>query len=201
MPRIVVVLRLPRTDNGLIFAAKHIAECMDGNPYFPSPPVPIATLHAQVAAAQAAQAATLSRSRETRPARDSKIGDIRVNLDTLRVHVETVANQDAVHGEAIVASAGMYVKGRTGPRKPLVSVKQGPTSGTARVVARHPGGNVSFKWECSCDGQQPTRHAESNDASYLFEGLTPGLLYSFRFRVLKKGRLSSWSDAVTLWVE
>jgi hypothetical protein len=42
-----------------------IADCMDGNAYFPSPPVATATLRDQVDLAQAAQASTLSRARET----------------------------------------------------------------------------------------------------------------------------------------
>jgi hypothetical protein len=200
MRRIKVVLNLPRTDNGVIFAMKHIADCMDGNAYFPSPPLPIATFRAHIAVVQAAQAATLTRAKGTAPSRDDKLTVIRSDADLLRVYVETVANQSPEHGPAIVASAGMYEKGSSGPRRGQTYARQEPTSGSVHLLAPHPGGDASFEWQWSTDQTTWTTAGTSTQADFRITGLTPGLLYYFRVQVLTKGGLGDWSAPFALRV-
>ena len=59
MRKITVALNLPKRDNEVIVYAKHIADCIDGNPWFPAPTVPMATLRAHIAEVEVAQVVAL----------------------------------------------------------------------------------------------------------------------------------------------
>src|ERR1700677_5075567 len=117
MRKITVALNLPKGDNEMIFAAKHIADSMTGNAYFPTPPVPLATLKAHIAELEAAQVATLTGARGTATARDAKRIVVEEDLKVERVYVEGIANQHGEEGPAVVASAGMFIKEVAGPRR------------------------------------------------------------------------------------
>ena len=62
----------PRGIGPFLAYAKNVAARMAGNPYVPSPPVPLATLLAHIADFDAALVASLSRARGSAKARDAK---------------------------------------------------------------------------------------------------------------------------------
>jgi hypothetical protein len=197
MRKITVALNLPKGDNELIFAAKHIADGMDGNPYFPSPPLPIATLRAHIAALELAQVATLTRAHGTPAARDERRVIVEEDLKVERLYVETLANQDLVHGPAIVASAGMYIKDARGPGRAELAAKDGPEPGSVQLSVKRPKGAASVHWQWSLDGVQWVDAGESKQADFVVRNLIPTTLYWFRHRFLLASGLTDWGQPIT----
>jgi hypothetical protein len=200
MRRLKVALNHPKRIGQFIAFARFIASRMANNPFFPSPNVPIATLFAQIEELAAAQALTLSR-RGTGKARDASYQRVLASLMALKTYVERVANERRQDGEVLIASAGMSVKQTRGPNKPLFKVKQLKTSGWVRLEVRHPGRVATFYWQRSIDGKTWIDEEDSVVAHLDVHGLTPGVLYWFRYRVrTSKGLGGDWSDPITLLV-
>jgi hypothetical protein len=195
--KITVALNIPKGDNDTIVYAKHIADCMDGNPYFPSPHVPIATLRAHIAELEAAQVATLTRAHGTTTARDAKRMVVEEDLKMQRIYVQTVANQHALDGPAIVKSAGMSEKGGGGPRKPLIDIKPGPEPTSVTIWVKHPGGDASFEYQWSLDGVTFPFSAQSTKAHYVVKNLELGVVYGFRYRILIGETFRDFCDPIT----
>jgi hypothetical protein len=200
MRRRTISLNMPVRDNDRIAYAKHIAACMAGSPWFPTPPVPIATLLAHIAELDAAQVSTLSGAHGTASARDAKLLVVHDDLKQLQTYVQTVAVGHGEDAEAVVASSGMSVKQSSGPSKPVFSVKQGKRSGSVRLSVRHPGIVASFDWQSSTDGIHWVDRERTVHAKLDVDGLTPGTRYAFRYRTLTRAGLSDWSDPIVLWV-
>jgi hypothetical protein len=197
---IKVALNHPRTAVGILMYAKHVAACMTGNPYFPSPTLPIATLVAHIAELEAAEILTGTRTRGAATDRDAKLSTVMNDLRQLRTYVETLANQHAEDAEAVVVSAGMSVKESAGPSKAAFAVKQGKVSGSVKLSVRHPGVVASFYWQSSTDGVHYIDRESTTWAHQDIDGLTPGILYHFRYRTLTGDVMSDWSDPLTLLV-
>ncbi len=198
--RLIVALNFPKPIGQAIAYAKFIAGRMEGNAYFPSPTLPIATLSAHIAELDAAEAAVHTGLHGAATARDAKLVRVHDDLKQQRAYVQTVAGQRAEDAEAVVASSGMSIKRTAGPRKPLFSVKQLGTSGSVRLSVRHPGTTTSFDWQSSVDGVHWLDAARTTKASVDLHDLTPGSLYYFRYRTLTTHGLSDWSDPITLLV-
>src|SRR5665213_296353 len=107
MAKLTVITKLPKPIGRLLTKLRHIATSMQGNPYFPSPPVPIATSLARIAATEAAHAATLTRVNTARPDRDAKLAAVLSDLLLLRMYVQSVAVAHPEEALAIVARAAM----------------------------------------------------------------------------------------------
>ncbi len=118
-----VILNAPRSIGHYILFARFIASRMQGNPYFPAPTVPIATLLAHIEALEALEVQILSR-RDVSKARNSALLAVKADLDMLAMYVQTLAGERMLDSEAIVASAGMSIKRFPGPGKPPFVVKQ-----------------------------------------------------------------------------
>lgn len=199
--RLIVALNFPKTVGPAIHYAKFIAGRMEGNPYFPSPTLPIATLRAHIAELEAAQVATLTGRRDAFPARDAKVVLVHDDLRQLRTHIESVAFQyPPEEAEAVIASSGMSTKQTAGPRKPTFAVKPLSVSGSVRLEVRHPGIAAAFYWQFSVDGVHWLDAPDTVKASQDLHGLTPGTLYYFRYRTNTTHGLSDWSDPFTLRV-
>jgi len=198
--KLYVALNLPRNASEVPAYAKHIAACMAGNPYFPSPNVPIATLLAHVADLEAAEVVTRSGLRGAAAARNAKLIIVKGDLEQLRIYVQTVARQHGEDAAAVVVSSGMSIKQVAGPKKPDFEAKQGKRSGSVRLVVRHPGVVTSFDWQYSIDGEHWTDAQSKVRANVDIDGLTPGTRYWFRYRTLTAEGTSDWSERLTLLV-
>jgi hypothetical protein len=199
MKVIKVALNRPRSIGQFMTFASFIASRMKDNPFFPSPTVPIVKLLANIAALEKAQARMLV-ARNVTAARDALWGAVLANLTALVSYVQTVANQHGVDAEAIVASSGMSVKQSAGPKRPPFKVKQLRRTGCVSLEVRHPGRNAMFYFQLSTDGETWIDAAEELKATVTLSGLTPGVLYWFRYRVKTNKGLGDWSDPITLLV-
>jgi hypothetical protein len=111
MAKLTVITKLPKAISHRLNKIRHIATSMQGNPYFPSPPVPLATFLDDIAGAEAAQAAMLTRLHTARTDRDAKLAVVLRALEQLRMYVQNVAGEHPAEALVIVASAGMDVRG------------------------------------------------------------------------------------------
>jgi len=198
--KITVALNFPRNPIEVPAYARHVASSMAGNPYFPSPSFPLATLLAHTAALEAAEVVTLTGAHGAAADRNAKVVVVHDDLKQLRTYVETIANQHGADAAAVVVSSGMSVKQSAGPRKAIFAVKQGKVSGSVRLSVRHPGIVTSFDWQFSPDGTHWIDAPSNVKAHQDIAGLTPRTRYSFRYRTLTRDGTSDWSDALTLLV-
>jgi len=53
---------------------------------------------------------------------------------------------------------------------------------------------ATYQWQRSTDGIEWIDLADTNEASAVVAGLSPGTLYFFRYRTLLRNVLSDWSD-------
>jgi hypothetical protein len=199
MRKLKVILNAPRSIGDYILFARFIASRMQGNPYFPSPTVPIATLAAHIDELEALQVGTLSR-RDVTKARDAAFIAVKADLEVLAMYVQTLAGERMLDSEAIVASAGMSIKRFPGPGKPAFVVKLGKLSGSVKLVVRDSGRNRTFYWQYSSDGATWIDMEDTVVAHAELSGLTPGRLYSFRYRKKTSKGLEDWSQVYTLFV-
>ena len=203
MRKITVALNLPERQPGkTILYARHVASSTRGNPHFPSPNVPIATLTAHIDELEAAEIVAMTHADGAATARDAKLVVVENDLRQLKTYVETVANTfaDPNEAKAVVLSAGMDVKNSAGKKKGAATAKQGPTSGSVTLYAPHPGSPPTFYWQHSTDRETWTAVKHTRYTELELTGFTPGVRYWFRYQVLVGEVTSDWSDAIELLV-
>jgi hypothetical protein len=152
VPRSLAVLLLPRRVRALIAYATGVVKGMTGNPAFPSPTPSLASASAAIADLQDAEAVAMTLTKGAAATRDAKRRSLVAALQLLRIYVQTVADQDAGSGPAIIQSAGMAVK-KIGPRPPRVfAAFAGALPGTVKIVAPAAGHRASYDWQYATDG-------------------------------------------------
>ena len=83
---------------------------------------------------------------------------------------------------------------------PDPEAKDGPTSGTARLVAKAPKMRASYDWQLSIDGIVWVYLARTMRADADVTGLVAGTRYFFRVRTLTHDGIGEWSQVVSLLV-
>jgi hypothetical protein len=203
VPRIRATLGLPehRTPEFLT-RARAIVAAMTGNPNFPSPDPPLATVEAAIAALEAAEVRTLSRTVGTVPERDYARQQLHDLLRTLCSYVQKVADGHTEGAAAIVESAGMHVK-RSGARPPRVfAASRGAVSGSVKLVAPSAGKYASYEWAISYDGGKtwellpPTKQSTA-----IVTGLRAMTPVHFRYRAVTPKGPTDWSDPIAYFVD
>jgi hypothetical protein len=122
-------------------------------------------------------------------------------LVRLRAYVQGVADDDPERAAALLESAGMYVKRRVLPAKPLFDLRPGPVSGSVRMAARAAGDRASYQWAWSADGGKTWRLAPATlQAKTVLTGLPPASTCSFRYPAVTKGGEMDWSEPVSIVV-
>ena len=180
--------------------AKFVAQSLTDNLYFPDPIPAHASLKVHVAAAEAAQVATLTRTAGTAAALKAALRAVEGDLKTLYVLVENVANRHPTDGAAIIASAGMSLKDARGPGRAELSVKQGGISGSVLLVARAIARKASYEWQYSTDQERWVTADTTFECTAELFGLKRATRYYFRFRARTPAGLGNWSQVVSMIV-
>jgi hypothetical protein len=200
MRSITVVLKIPTRIGDAIAYARHIATEMNGNPYFPSPPVSMATLWSLIETVEAARTVARRRTEGTAAALKARWVDVHNALERERSYVQQTARQYAPElAEQVVVSSGMSVKGTGGRRRVVFHVEDG-VSGTAKLSAPRPRRGSTFEWQYGTDGIHWIDVPGTNASSKLITDLTASLLYYFRYRTLTNDVFSDWSDPIAFRV-
>jgi hypothetical protein len=197
-----VRLNLPKPVPALVKYSLAIVQAMTGNPSFPSPAPTLAAVTAATNALEAAETATLARTKGSVPVRDEKRAALVTMLRQLGAYIQTVADATPETAVSVIESAGVGVR-KTAVRKPRVfDVKQGPVSGSASLVAATAGKRSSYEWETSTDGGKTWVLARSTlQARATVTGLPSGASVQFRYRAVTKTGEGDWSQPLAFLVK
>jgi hypothetical protein len=201
-PRYVVSLKLPRAKAPeLVVIATAIVKAMTGNTWFPSPTPTLATVKTAIGKLSTAQAAALSRALGLATARDDERAVLVKLLQQLKAYVQNIADANPETAVSIIESAGMSVKKHPvfAPRE--FAAKQGPTSGTVKLVAPRAAQRAGYEWGLSTDGGKTWPSLPFTlQAKTLVTGLVPGQAVMFRYRPTTKGGGGDWSQVISFIV-
>jgi len=199
--RSLAVLDLPKRINVLITYANSVVEGMTGNASFPTPSPALATVTAAITDLQVAENAAIIRTKGAAATRDSKRAVLVTLLQSLRMYVQSIADQNGEDAPSIIKSAGLAVK-KTATRKPRVfAALAGAVSGTVKIVAPSAGHRSSYDWQSSPDGKTWTDLGTTLQAKTTLTGQTPGTVLQFRYRPVLKTGATDWSAPVTITVK
>jgi len=197
--RPLVTLHVPKKVKSIISLAESIANAMNNNPSFPTPPVPIATLVADVAALNTAETAVLQRTKGAVEVRNAKLAVVRNDLEALRGYVQIVAAAGTpANAPAVMEAAGMTIRKVTTHNKPALAAKAGTVSGTIHLSAKAAGRTAAYDWQYSTDQKTWTTLPMTLQAKSGVTGLVSGTLYYFRVQVLVRTGAENWSQIVSL---
>jgi hypothetical protein len=192
-----VLHRLPASPKKVIALVRSVITAMTGNPSFPSPTPPLATIRADVDALELAEAAVLVRTRGNKEMRDAKLTVVREDYAQLATYVQTIANANPAQAAAIIESAGMSLKKPSLRNTPAFAVRDGLTSGSVTLISKKAGDRASYRRQYSLDGKTWVDVGVTLKTRATISGLTPGLLYLFQCRVTTKSGPGDWSEVVT----
>jgi hypothetical protein len=198
----IVTLNLPKPVPSLVKYALRVVQAMTGNPSFPSPAPTLAEVTAATTALEAAETATLARTKGSVPTRNEKRLALVTLLRQLKGYIQTVADANPDTAVSVIESAGVAVR-KTAVRKPRVfEVKPGPLSGSADLVAAKASQSAAYEWETSADGGKTWVLARATlQAKATVSGLATGTSVQFRYRPITKTGEGDWSQPLSMLVK
>lgn len=182
---------------------KYIKQCrvilgkMMNNPRAPNPPLPVADVQQHVDELDQAEQDAHDGGLGTATDRDDKLAVVEADMAQMIAYMEAEGHAGGPEGEAILESVGLYVVKRTKPVKDHLTVKHGAVTGAANLIARASKRRAAYHWQQMRPDQTWADLPETVLASTSVSGLTPGMIYSFRFRTLSVDGLSEWSAPVS----
>ena len=201
MHKTFVALNLPGSLPSLIDVMDAMVQRMTGNAWFPAPTPPLATVASAIAELREAQVTKETRTRGTAAARNEKLATALGLLTRLKSYVQGVADDNPENAAAIIESAGMSVKKSTAYARLPFSVKQGPTSGSVRLMARSAGDRGAHQWQHSTDGARTWQSApRTQQGKTVLSGFVPGQTAWFRHRPVTIRGEGDWSEPIAIIV-
>ena len=200
--RSVASLKLAPSVPALITQAENIVKAMTGNPAFPSPNPALTTVTQAIQDLQAAETATLSRTKGAATTRNEKRLALVKMLEQLKSSIQSAADASPETSASMIQSAGLAVK-KTPVRPPRVfAAKPGPVSGEVNVIAHAAARRASYQWQYSTDAGKTWLDAPATlQAKTTVPGLTPGVTVMFRYRPVTKTGQGDWSQPNSLIVK
>jgi hypothetical protein len=191
--------------------AKAVCQGIGAHPgTFGTPSPALASILAQEAVVDQAEVLAGTRAKGTAKARNVQRGILVSMLEAELMYVQGIADQAAtVEAAAAVIEAAAYTVALVSKyQKPLLQVKQGPTSGAVLIIAHArllTGGSKRrcfFGWQYSPDGGKTWITLPSTPkASTTLTGLTALTVYSFRVNVTMSDAIpGEWSQVITFLV-
>jgi len=194
----IAALRLSKRVKNVIVFAKSVATAMTDNAYLPSPNPPLATFNADIAGLDTSETAVLARTKGAAEARNVKLATVHADLQSERAYVQQIANANPGNAEAIIQSAGMFVRTVTLHPKSELSAQQGSVSGTVHLIAKAAAHRASYEWQYSTDQKTWTVLPVTLQAKTDVGGLTVGTTYYFRVRPVTLTGEGNWTQVVSL---
>jgi hypothetical protein len=197
-----VVLHTPHTAAQWLVLSKAVYDSLANNKgMFATPNPALAILSADIAALDAAELATHTRTVGVIAARDAKLVIVRTDLRKVVAYVQGLVDADPANAAIIAKNAGLDLRKEPSVNKSEVSAKAGKTSGTVDATARVGGVKSAHEWEYSADGGKTwTAAPVTLQAKTTITGLIPGTSLLVRHRAVTKTGPSDWSAPVPLIV-
>jgi hypothetical protein len=198
--RTTAVLKLPKRKALVGAFATSIVNAMTGNASLPSPTPPIATVSADLAAYEAAEAAVLTRVKGAAVTRNEKYLVLRGDLGHLMAYVQSVADATPANAQSIIEGAGFAVRKVTNRLKNEIAATAGDVPGSVKVIAKAVSNRASYEWQFSSDQKTWTNAPTTLQAKTVISGLTSGTIAYFRFRGVTKTGEGTFSQVVQILV-
>src|SRR5579863_3979989 len=198
--RTSAVLKIP-TRKALVSAfATSIVNAMTGNASFPSPTPPLATVSADLAAYQAAEAAVITRVKGAAVTRNAKYLVLHADLDHLMAYVQQVADANQANAQSLIESAGFSIRKASSRLKSAIKVEAGTVPGSVKLLAKAVAHRASYEWQFSTDQKTWSNAPTTLQAKTVLVGLTSGTVTYFRFRGVTKTGEGPYSQVVQILV-
>jgi hypothetical protein len=199
-----VVLRLPRDAQGLYTRGLAIWGAIKADTTrFPTTYPPAAEVDADLKALGEALQAAEKGSPSAKTALAVAADKVRQTLELLGKVVQSVVRAGPVEDAPAIISSVLMYESNVGRRssKPELAVRDGATSGAVQLIALAVASAAAYYWEYSLDLETWTAGAPTAQARSTIAGLSPGQVYHFRFRVLKReGLMTDASSTVSFMV-
>jgi hypothetical protein len=197
-----VAVDAPKATKALAIHARAVISHFTGNDLFPNPSPSLTVCSQNVDALDTAMTVAATRARGSVKARKAAEKRVKADLRKLAYYVQLVLETlpPGTDPEKAVSSAFMRLRRRSQRNRPHLAVTPGLLSGSVRLVARRVAKALSYYWEYSLDQTTWTSAPETAQMSTEITGLTPGKVYSFRFRTLGRKGKSDPSQVVSLMV-
>ncbi|MFO0760086.1 MAG: fibronectin type III domain-containing protein [Byssovorax sp.] len=197
----IPVKKSPRSHDGFVTYILHIASCLTNNAPFagcnPSPP----QLEMEAKDLAAANAKAKGGGPGVVADRDAKHKHLEGNLDHVVDYVKGVVTTQAPDSPTAatwILSTGLSIRKIPSVLKPPLLARHGQASGEIRLAARAVAPAAVYFWESSQDQITWSVLPVTMHAKTVVTGLTPGQVYSFRFRAHTRKGMSAYTDAVKL---
>ncbi len=194
------VLKMPARKALVSAYATSVVNAMTGNASFPNPTPPLATLSADLAAYEAAEAAAVTRVKGAAVTRNEKYAALHADLGHLLAYVQQVADANPANAQSIIESSGFSIRKAASHPKSAIKVGAGTVPGSVKLVAKAASHRASYEWQFSTDQKTWTNAPATLQAKTVIVGLTSGTIYSFRFRSVTKTGEGAFSQIVQMLV-
>jgi hypothetical protein len=188
-----------RKTNVTAFATS-VINAMTGNASFPNPTPPLATVAADLAAYEAAEAQVVTRVKGAAVTRNAKYTVLRADLEHLMGSVQQVADAHPATAQSLIEGAGFAIRKTASRPKGAIKVEAGGVPGSVKLVAKAVAQRASYEWQYSTDQKTWANAPTSLQAKTAITGLTSGTTFYFRFRGVTKGGEGAYSQVVQILV-
>ncbi len=198
--RTTAALKMPKRKALISAYATSVVNAMTGNASFPSPVPPLATVSADLAAYETAEAAAVTRVKGAVVTRNEKYAVLRADLGHLMGYVQQVADANPANAQSIIESAGFRIRKTASRTKSAIKVVAGTVPGSVKLIAKAASHRASYEWQFSTDQKTWTDAPTTLQANTVLIGLTSGTVYYFRFRAITKTGEGAFSQVVQILV-
>jgi hypothetical protein len=198
--RTTAVLKLPTRKSSIGSFATSIINAMTGNASFPNPTPPLATVAADLAAYEAAEAQVVTRVKGAAVTRNAKLAALRTDLEHLMGSVQQVADATPANAQSIIEGAGFSIRKSASLTKGPLKAEPTGVPGSAKLVAKAVSHRASYEWQYSTDQKTWTNAPASLQAKTVINGLPSGTTVYFRMRSVTKDGEGAYTQVVPLLV-
>lgn len=199
--RTTAVLKIPTRKSSVGAFASSVITAMTGNASYPNPTPPLATVAADLAAYEAAEAQVVTRVKGAAVTRNAKYAVLRADLEHLMGAVQQVADANAANAQSLIEGAGFAIRKTTSRPKSPIKVEPGGVPGTVKLSAKAVAQRASYEWQYSTDQKTWTTVPQTMQSKTGISGLVGGTTYYFRFQSVTKTGVGDWSQTVALMVK
>ena len=198
--RSTAVLNIPTRKSSVAAFAASVINAMTGNASIPNPTPPLATVSADLAAYEAAEAQVVTRVKGAAVTRNAKYTALRADLEHLMGSVQQVADANPATAQSLIEGAGFAIRKTASRPKSALKIVAGAVPGSVKLVAKAVDKRASYEWQYSTDQKTWTNAPASLQAKTAITGLTSGTMYYFRFRGVTKAGEGAYSQVVQILV-
>lgn len=194
------IARYSRTYTSFLLYAKNIRAKLKGNVILSNPTPSLVVYSADLDAFDAAQTLVAHGSPADVADRNAKSFTVYQDVGHIVDYVQGVSDKQPSVAEsiAVILSGGLDVRKTSTFKKPELAAKHSGFSGQVVLVALAIAEAGAYFWETSVDQKLWLPAPETKASKTLILGLTPGVLYYFRFRALTPKGKGDYSQIVSL---